>query len=506
LYFEVRWTVSNDIDPSLTIYNGRAMPLKILLLGAEVAPFAKTGGLADVCGALPKALRGMGHDVRVVMPAYQNIEAAFNAGKWGLEAIPGQLQVPVGRSLIPAGVFQTTLPGTYVPVYFIAERNLLGRPNIYGYNDDAYRFSFFSRAALDLFPALGWRPDIVHAHDWHSAPAITWLATTGQFDVRYRGIPTLYTIHNLAHQGRTSWNIFDYLGILTHGLREEGFGEVNFMARGIYHATMINTVSPSYAREILTPDGGANLHGLLQFRHFDVHGILNGLDTDVWNPMTDSHLTQNFDAAHLDRRIHNKLALQARLNLPQNAEVPLIGMVSRLDHQKGIDIVGHVVHLLMNNFAGEAQFVVLGSGNKSYEDMFAFLAAYHSHKMSAIFGQSPDLAPLIYGGTDMFLMPSRFEPCGLSQMIAMRYGSVPVVRATGGLADTVHDGITGFTFYDYSTTDFWNAIKGALYIYHNDRDSWKAMQLEGMSLDFSWQHSAHGYQQLYEWAIARAIG
>jgi starch synthase len=487
----------------MALYNERLMPLKILLLGAEVAPFAKTGGLADVCGSLPKALRKLGHDVRVVMPAYQSIEAAQSSGKWGLKTLPGQLQVPVGRMILPAGVFHTVLPGSDVPVYFIAERNLFNRPNVYGYNDDPYRFPFFSRAALDLVPALGWRPDIVHAHDWHAAPAIAWLATSGQFDDRYRGIPTLFTIHNLAHQGRSSWSILDYLGIQASGLREEGYGEVNFMARGIYHATMINTVSPSYAREILSSEGGANLAGLLQYRHFDVHGILNGLDTDVWNPLTDTHLVQAFDSKHLDQRILNKRALQARLNLPQNDSIPILGIVSRLDYQKGIDIVGHVVHLLMNNFAGEAQFVVLGSGAKNYEDMFAQLASYHSHKMSAIFGQSPELAPLIYGGCDLFLMPSRFEPCGLSQMIAMRYGSVPVVRETGGLADTVRDAITGFTFYQFSTEDFWNAIIRALYIYHNDRESWIAIQKQGMTTDFSWQYSAHGYQQLYEWAIAR---
>lgn len=481
-------------------------PLKILFIGAEVAPFAKTGGLADVCGSLPKALRRLGHDARVVMPAYQSIEAAAHSGKWKLEIVPGQLSVPAGRTLIPAGVFRTTLPKSDVPVYFIAERNLFDRPNIYGYNDDPYRFAFFSRAALELCTALGWRPDIVHAHDWHATPAIFWLATSGQFDYRFRAMPTLLTIHNLAYQGRSSWGLLDYLGIQSSGLREEGYGEVNFMARGIYHATMINTVSPSYAREILTPAGGANLEGLLQFRHFDVHGILNGLDTDVWNPSTDPNLAQHFDAASLNQRILNKRALQARLHLPQNDQIPLLAMVSRLDYQKGIDIVGHVLHLLMNNFAGEAQFVVLGSGAKSYEDMFARLASYHNQKMSAFFGQAPDLAPLIYGGSDLFLMPSLFEPCGLSQMIAMRYGSVPVVRETGGLADTVRDGITGFTFYNFSADDFWNAITRALYIYRNDQDSWKVIQHQGMTADFSWQQSAYGYQQLYEWAIARVGG
>ena len=482
------------------------MPLKILFISAEVAPFAKTGGLADVCGSLPKALRRLGVDARVVMPAYQGIESAYHAGKWGLKSLPGQLQVPVGRTSLPAGMFQTTLPGSDVPVYFIAEKNLFDRPNIYGYNDDPYRFSFFSRAALELIPTLGWRPDLLHAHDWHAAPAIAWLSTSGQSYDAFRAIPTLFTIHNLAYQGRSSWNILDYLGIQPSSLREEGYGEVNFMARAIHYATMINTVSPTYAKEILTPDGGGNLYGLLQIRHFDVHGIINGLDTDLWNPLTDTNLAQNFDHKHLQQRILNKRALQSRLRLPVDEKIPLLAMVSRLDHQKGIDIVGHALHLLLNNFAGQAQFVILGSGSKNYEDMLAHLAGYHTQKMSAIFGQSPELAPLIYGGSDIFLMPSRFEPCGLSQMIAMRYGSVPVVRATGGLSDTVRDSITGFTFYDFSAEDLWNTITRALYVYHNDPDSWRVLQQEDMTTDFSWEHSAHGYLQLYEWAIARVRG
>jgi len=235
-----------------------------------------------------------------------------------------------------------------------------------------------------------------------------------------------------------------------------------------------------------------------------VHGILNGLDYDVWNPATDSRLAKRFDADHLDERLHNKRALQARAHLPQRDDIPLVAMVSRLEWQKGLDIVGHVVHLLMNGYSGEAQFVVLGQG--AYEGMFAPLAAYHHDKMTAFLSYEPDLAPLIYGGSDIFLMPSLFEPCGLGQLIAMRYGSVPVVRATGGLADTVQDGITGFTFYDFSTEAFWNAVQRAIYIYNVDRESWRKIQRNGLAADFSWRHSAYGYQQLYEWAIARMRG
>jgi starch synthase len=256
----------------------------------------------------------------------------------------------------------------------------------------------------------------------------------------------------------------------------------------------------------MTPGGGAYLDGLLRSRHFDVHGILNGLDYEVWNPASDSNLAVHFDVEHLDDRAANKRRLQQQLGLPQRDDVPLVAMVSRLDWQKGLEIVGHVIHLLLNNAAGEAQFVVLGSGAAEYEVMFARLAAYHREKMSAVLDYAPNLAPLIYGGSDIFLMPSRFEPCGLGQLIAMRYGSVPVVRATGGLADTVQDGVTGFTFYDFSVDAFWQALQRAIYIYSVDRESWRAIQRNGMNEDFSWERSALGYQQLYEWALARMRG
>ena len=477
--------------------------LKILFLSAEVAPFAKTGGLGDVAGSLPKALAQLGHEVRVVMPAYQAIEDGRRSGRFDLHALPGQLLVPTGAGIIPAGVFEGRLPGSDVPIYFIAERNLFGRPSVYGYSDDAYRFAFFSRAALELTRPLGWRPDVVNGHDWHAAPAITWLATAGTVDAWFRDWPTLFTIHNLAHQGRTGWDIFNYLQLLTYGLREEGFGEVNFMARGISHATLINTVSPTYAREILTREGGAGMDDLLRMRSHDVHGILNGLDEDVWNPAADRFLAQPFGPDRLEQRLLNKRALQARAGLPQLDHVPLVAMVSRLDWQKGLDITGEVVHRLLNGWSGEAQFVVLGTGAPEYEQMFAHLTGYHRQKAAAFLTYAADLAPLIYAGSDIFLMPSRFEPCGLGQLIAMRYGSVPVVRATGGLADTVQDGVTGFTFFQYSSDDFWAALARALYIYTTDRSSWRAMQHSGMTADFSWRRSAYGYQQLYEWAMVR---
>ena len=483
-----------------------ADPLKILFLSAEVAPFAKTGGLGDVGGSLPKALHALGHDVRVVMPAYRAIETDYYAGRGGLTARPGGLLVPMRGQGWPAGVYEGRLPGSDVPVYFIAERSLFDRPDLYGYGDDPYRFAFYSRAALELTRVLGWRPDVVHAHDWHTAPALTWLATAGQASDDFRGIGSVFTIHNLAHQGRGAWAILNDLGVISNGLLEETYGQVNFMARGIYHATLINTVSPTYAHEILTGPGGAGLDGLLRYRQSDVHGILNGLDYDVYDPAHDRRLAVQYTAATLQDRLANKRALQARAGLPERDDVPLAAMVTRLDWQKGLDITGHVIHLLMNDYAGPAQFIVLGSGAPEYEGMFADLAAYHHGKMAAFLGYDPVLAQLIYGGSDLFLMPSRFEPCGLGQLIAMRYGSVPVVRATGGLVDTVHDALTGFTFTDYSSGAFSDAVQRALYIYNVDRPSWEAIQRNGMEQDFSWARSARGYQQLYEWALMRMKG
>lgn len=474
-------------------------PLRIMFLTAEAAPFAKTGGLGDVGGSLPKALHDMGIDVRVFMPAYRAIEAGYP----GVQSMPLQLNVPTGSGIVQGGAFEGKLPGSEVPVYFIAQQSLFNRDNIYGYWDDAYRFAYFSRAAFALTESIDWRPDILHAHDWHSAPAVTWLATAGQANPRYYDMGSVFTIHNLAHQGRTSWNVFDYLQLHTHSLTEEPYGEVNFMARGIYHANIINTVSPTYAREIMTPQGGAGLDGLLRYRQRDLHGILNGLDYDEWNPATDERLATHFDQASLKDRDENRRALQAAVGLPQVPDVPILAIISRLDYQKGLDLLGHPLHLLLNGYAGPAQFIVLGTGNPQYEQMFAQFAGYHPDKMAAYLGYHASLAPLIYAGSDMFLMPSLFEPCGLGQMIAMRYGSVPVVRATGGLADTVHSGITGITFYEFSGDALWDAIQRATYIYNTDREGWRRIQLNGMDTDFSWERSAQGYGQLYEWATAQ---
>lgn len=478
--------------------------MKILYISAEVAPFAKKGGLGDVGGSLPKALRKLGHDVRVVMPAYWSIEQAIRSDHHDFHPIPGQLLVSTGDGTLPAGVVEGKLPGSAVPVYFIAEWNLFDREEIYGYADDPYRFVFFSRAALELARVLDWRPDVVHTNDWHTAPAVTWLATAGQAEDYYRGIPSLFTIHNLSHQGNSNWAILDYLGVITHSLVEEAFGEVNFMARGIYHATLVNTVSPTYALEIMTKDGGAGLDGLLRYRGDDVHGILNGLDYDIWNPSEDLRIAARYDINNMDGRIQNRRELQARANLPQRDDVPLLSMVSRLAWQKGLDITGHVAFNLLDGIAGEVQIVILGTGADQYEQMFSHLAYQFPDKMAAFLGYDPGLAALIYAGSDMFMMPSLFEPCGLGQMIAMRYGSVPIVRSTGGLVDTIENGVTGFSFLDYDSATFLDAAERAIFTYNADKETWLRIQGEGMRSDNSWERSAVGYVKLYEEAMSRA--
>jgi starch synthase len=473
-------------------------PLKILYLSAEVAPFAKTGGLGDVGGSLPKALQKLGHDVRVVMPAYRTIEAGYD----GVDPVPVELKVPFNGTTLTAGIFRGTVPGSDVPAYFIARKELFDRPGIYGYWDDPVRFAFFSRAALEMAVATDWQPDVVHGHDWHTAPAIAWLATTGKADRFFQRAATLFTIHNLAHQGVAGSELLQQMGIHTFSLYEETFGQVNFMARGIYHADLVNTVSPTYAREILTLAGGAGLDGLLRHRQGRLHGILNGLDYAAWNPCDDSRLANSFGPEDLANRHLNKVALQQRAGLLQADDIPLVAMITRLDWQKGLDITGGVVEWLMNSGLGDVQFIVLGTGDPQYEAMFASLEARYPNKMRAILTYNAGLAPLIYGGSDLFLMPSLFEPCGLGQLIAMRYGSIPLVRATGGLADTVEDLANGFSFTDFSEKSLAGTLERAIKLYRQNRGRWQEIQRNGMLADFSWERSARSYQQLYEWAIA----
>ncbi len=479
-------------------------PLKILFLSAEVVPFAKTGGLADVAGSLPKAIQALGHDIRVAMPRYGRIDPA----KFGLQEVLPSFPVPMDKQMEEASVLQGSLaPG--IPAYFIENGKYYDRDGIYMYPDDAERFIFFCRSSLEMLKRLDWCPDIIHCNDWHTAIIPNWLKTIYKDDSFFAGTASVYTIHNLAYQGIFGYRVLEIAGIAEYGFvyhpEMADLAEVvDFMARGIFFADVINTVSEKYAQEILTPEFGEKLDPLLRDRRDRLFGILNGIDTDLMNPATDKYIAQHFDVNNLQKRVQNKLALQREANLKDDADVPFIGIISRLTDQKGFDILGDVIdHLLDLNL----QFVLLGTGDLHYHEMFTRIAQAYPGKAAIFLTFNAELAQKIYASTDMFLMPSRFEPCGLGQMIAMRYGSVPIVRATGGLADTVKDfdphtgDGNGFSFAAYDRWALFASIVRALENYKY-KDAWHKLQVRGMSADFSWGASARKYVDLYYRALA----
>ncbi len=477
-------------------------PLKILFLAAEAVPFAKVGGLADVAGSLPQAIKALGHDVRLMMPRYGTI----HSDQFPMEKMGGPISVPVGPEKERMHLFRSATGGeTQVPVYLVwNDLYFSSRDRVYGFEDDAQRFAVFGRAALAALEFLDWKPDVVHANDWHTGIVPAWLNTDGRKDSFYRDIATLFTIHNLAYQGIAGRLIltFAQMDYLKH-LSVEQPGIVNWMAQGIAHADLINTVSKQYAQEILTPEMGMGLDPLLNERKKQLFGIVNGIDYEQWNPATDTDIPHRFDANGLDRRFANKTALQQQARLPVRSETPLVGMVTRLDHVKGMDLMGPMLEWLLER---GAQFVLLGTGEIEYHEMFEQIQARFPNRMRAFLKFDQVLARRIYAGADMFLMPSAVEPCGLGQLIAMRYGCVPVVRATGGLADTVVDYTakrgrgTGFAFTDYSSEAGIDALDRALKAY-DDKHAWRRMQHRGMTVDFSWSASAEEYVKLYQRAL-----
>ncbi|MBI2845957.1 MAG: glycogen synthase GlgA [Chloroflexi bacterium] len=480
-------------------------PLKILFLAAEVVPFAKTGGLADVAGSLPKALQALGQDIRISLPRYGRIDRE----KFGLRKVLDPFPVPLDNSQQPAEIWETSLEGL-VPVYMVENQNLFDREGIYMYPDDAERFIFWSRASLEMLPRLNWIPDIIHTNDWHTALIPNWLKT-----VYRQSLPrtaTLYTIHNLAYQGIFGHRVLEIAGVAEYGFEYQPQMAdlnrvVNFMGRGIQFADAVSTVSETYAREILTPEFGEGMDPLLRERKDRVFGILNGIDSQVLDPASDPHIAVHFDGQNLEPRVENKLALQKEAGLETSAQIPLVGMISRLTDQKGFDLLIQILEPLLNNHS--LQFVLLGTGEERYHQAFQNLARRFAGRVAVFLTFNTPLAQRIYAGSDIFLMPSRFEPCGLGQMIAMRYGSVPVVRRTGGLADTVqdfdpqHQEGTGFVFTAYEPMALYGALVRALETYKH-RDIWRSIMLRGMSQDFSWQASAQRYLDLYHRALAMA--
>jgi starch synthase len=473
-------------------------PLKILFLSAEAVPFAKVGGLADVAGALPKAIRALGHDIRLMIPRYGTIRS----DQFHMQKVGDPFPIPLGPGEEYVHLAEATLDGS-VPVYLIwNEHYFSSRDRVYGFEDDAQRFAVFGRASLAALKLLDWQPDVIHANDWHTGIVPTWLGTEGRRDSFYRDIATLFTIHNLTYQGIAGRLIltFAQMDYLKH-LDVEQPGTVNWMAQGIAHADLINTVSEQYAKEILTSDVGMELDPLLNERKDRLFGVVNGIDYEYWNPATDPHIPHHYGIETLDRRAGNKAALQQQARLPVHPDVPLTGMVSRLDHIKGMDLMEPVLEWLLEN--EEAQFIVLGTGDPEYHEMFERIQARFPDRMHAFLKFDAALARRIYAGADMFLMPSAVEPCGLGQMIAMRYGCVPTVRATGGLADTVSNYTTrnrkgtGFTFKRHTPKACIAALRRALKTFANKK-AWRKLQQRGMEADLSWLASAQEYVKLYE--------
>ncbi len=475
--------------------------IKVWFVASEVSPFAKTGGLADVAGSLPSALREMGVDVRVVMPKYGQISQEYvNKMKF-----LGYTYVDLTWRHEYCGIF--TLEHHGVPYYFIDNEHFFCREWFYGQTDDGERFAFFCKAVLEILPMINFKPYIIHCNDWQSG-LVSVLLDAHYRNYRdkgfYQNIHTMMTIHNLKYQGifpkdmmndivGLDWNYFHQDGV-------EFYDNLNFLKAAIAFSTRITTVSETYAQEIQSDFYGENLSGIIRKRSDDLVGILNGIDFEENNPLTDERIYQTFDVKRLEGKQKNKEMLQKEAGLKVSKKTPLIGIISRLVDQKGLDLVERMIGELLEM---DLQMVILGTGDKKYEDMFLRAQSAFPGKMSANIRYDSVLAQRIYAGCDMFLMPSLFEPCGLSQLFSMRYGTVPVVRETGGLKDTVlpyneYTGKgTGFTFANYNAHEMKDAVKRAITVYKRDED-WKGIVRQCMLQDFSWNHSALEYKRLYQ--------
>ena len=484
--------------------------MRVCFATTECVPFAKTGGLADVSGALPKALAARGAQVKVFLPLYQQIRV-FDHGFVHCDDL-GAMHVPLGPHTIPFHTWYGHLPGSGAEVYLIDCPAFFHRDRIYdgAFPDEDARFIFFQHAILRVLQRYGWAPDVIHCNDWATALLPALVRTAYGWDALFRHTATVCSIHNIAYQGRFSPEAVHLAGLSYDHFYPGGPLELDgtccFLKAGIAFADLVSTVSPTYAREIQTPEHGADLDGILRARHADLYGILNGIDPDVWNPATDPHLARPYSADALGGKTANKQALLDEVGLPFDERVPVFGLIARLTAQKGIDLLQPILQPILEQ--GPAQFVFLGSGEDRFEDFFRWAAATYPDRVAAYVGYNDRLAHRIEAGCDAFLMPSRYEPCGLNQMYSLAYGTVPVVRATGGLADTVrdadahpHDG-NGFAFHDYQGYALHDAIDRARRRFQ-DPAAWRALQRRGMAEDFSWSTSAGHYLHLYRHAAAR---
>jgi starch synthase len=468
------------------------------MIGSEALPFAKTGGLADVLGALPLALARLGWQVAVALPRYRGVTAGVAIERFSL--------LLDGRST-QVGLFDEPL-GDGARALLVDVPDLYDRDGLYGtgtadYPDNALRFGALVRAALEFVARTGVRPSIVHAHDWQAGLAPVYLRTLYKGHPVLGGTPSVFTIHNLAYQGvfASGWlPRLDLPGDLASSASLEYWGRISFLKGGINEADLITTVSPKYAEEIQTPEFGFGFDGIVRGRAADLIGILNGIDTEQWDPERDEFLPSPYSASDLSAKRAAKSALLERYRLPVDERTmtrPVIGMISRMVEQKGLDLIAGSAGEIP---ALEATFIILGTGDPRYEALWRALAAAHPDRIGVQIGFDEGLAHLIEGGADMFLMPSRFEPCGLNQMYSLRYGTVPIVRAVGGLADTVVDGVTGFVFAEYTPEALLQVLRRALVAFQDPRN-WRALQLAGMKQDHSWDRSAREYVRIYEKVI-----
>ncbi len=481
--------------------------LKVLMVAAEASPIAKVGGLADVVGSLPIAIQNLKTDVRLIIPLYGLIDKK----KYKLKKIYSNLEIPSGRLLVKTNIWKTILPESKVKIYFVDAPDYFKYNEVYINGDNSERFLFFSLASLYALPIINFEPDIVHCHDSHTALIPDIIKTS---NLEYiRNLKTLYTIHNFRYQGKTRTTVLSTANLNPKSLKsleiDTKDGDINFMAQGVLNADLVNTVSPSYAKEITTDAFGAGLERIIRKRKKDLYGIVNGIDTSFFDPSKDKYIEHNFSINNLEVKAKNKLALQKELNLTKNESMPMVAIITRLVWQKGLELITEKFAKL------NCQFVFLGTGQKKYEEQLKKLSQKYPNKISANIKFNLTLAQKIYASSDIFLMPSRFEPCGLGQLIAMRYGSVPVVRQTGGLADTVvnlkykkdksnnykfinQKEALGFNFKKVDSSEFYNCLQTALTTYYHYPDIWKQLMRNGMTADFSWDKSAKEYIKLYK--------
>jgi starch synthase len=477
--------------------------LNVLFSASEMAPYAKTGGLADVVSSLPKALINLGIDARVAIPKYGFIDDS----KYNLTEMPDRLKFSISGYNYEVKVKYNTLDG--LTTYFLEHDGILSRNDIYGYADDGYRFAFFSKACVELTKFLSFKPDVFHCHDWHVGLIPVYLKTAYRNDPFFKDIATVFTIHNLGYQGVFSKALLPYIEIGWDEFKVEKlefWDSINFIKGGIAYSDIVNTVSREYSKEIQTPRHGEQLDNMLRSRADDLFGIVNGIDYNEWNPSTDKSIVVRYDLSSINDKVGNKIALQKEFGLPQDDKIPLLGYVSRLTYQKGPDLIAESAFEIISM---GAQLVLLGTGDDYYCKVFQQLAESFPNNIKVNTSFNNSLAKRIYAGSDMFLMPSRYEPCGLSQLISMRYGTIPIVRRTGGLADTVQEfdpksgNGTGFVFDGELSMDLVSAVRRAIDVYHGNKHGWQNIIANAMKSDFSWVNSAKEYADLYRRAIQK---